>query len=166
MLRIRARVLALAAIPTTLLLPLGGRVFPQSARETIPPPQATPGRGPESPSPTPSAEAENQEALARIRQFLAGRENEPAERVFKNINLLRGKPAGRLPAMMSALTGLVGARCSSCHVAGDWASDDLVGKQTARRHFAMQSMLNERYFEGRNAITCWTCHRGHWKPAD
>jgi hypothetical protein len=121
-----------------------------------------------SPTPTPSAlsdaAAENQEYLARIKQFLAGREDEPAEKVFKNIELLRGKPAGRLPGMMSALTGLLGTRCSTCHVPGNFASDELAAKQTARRHFEMQHMLNEKYFAGRNAITCLTCHHGHLQP--
>jgi hypothetical protein len=118
------------------------------------------------PSPTAlsDAAAENQEALARIKEFLAGRENEPAEKVFKNIDLLRGKPAGRLPGMMSALTGLLGTRCSTCHVSGNFASDELAAKQTARRHFAMQAMLNRDYFAGRNAITCLTCHHGHLQP--
>jgi len=73
-------------------------------------------------------------------------------------------PAGRLPGMMSALTGLLGARCSTCHVAGNFASDELAAKQTARRHFAMQAMLNRDYFADRNAITCLTCHHGHLQP--
>ncbi|HMF07538.1 MAG TPA: photosynthetic reaction center cytochrome c subunit family protein, partial [Thermoanaerobaculia bacterium] len=69
-----------------------------------------------------------------------------------------------LPGMMSALTGLLGARCSTCHVAGNFASDELAAKQTARRHFAMQAMLNRDYFADRNAITCLTCHHGHLQP--
>src|SRR5262245_36213323 len=49
-----------------------------------------------------------QTALNEIKQRLVGRENEPAEKVFKNIEVLRGKNASRLPGMMAALTGLLG----------------------------------------------------------
>jgi photosynthetic reaction center cytochrome c subunit len=149
----------------TLLTAVGLNVYPAALGQdgSVPPPQLS-----ASPTPTPvalsDAAAENQEALERIKQFLAGRENEPAEKVFKNIELLRGKPAGRLPGMMSALTGLLGARCSTCHMPGNFASDELATKQTARRHFAMQAMLNRDYFADRNAITCLTCHHGHFQP--
>ena len=116
------------------------------------------------PSPAPDRAAENREALERVQEFLRGRENEPAEKVFKNIELLRGKPAGRLPGMMNALTGLLGASCSTCHVPDNFASDELATKKTARRHFEMQARLNREYFGGANAIICSTCHRGHLKP--
>jgi hypothetical protein len=109
---------------------------------------------------------EDREALERIQAFLAqgGKDKEPAEKVFKNIELLRGKPASRLPGMMTALTGLLSVRCAACHVEGNFASDDLAAKKTARRHFAMQKELNEKYFAGANAITCFTCHRGRRVP--
>lgn len=116
-------------------------------------------------NPAPSFPApEDRETLERIRGFLAGKEKEPAEKVFKNIELLRGKPASRLPGMMEALTGLLSVRCSACHVEGNFASDDLSAKKTARRHFAMQGELNDKYFGGGNAITCFTCHRGRRVP--
>jgi hypothetical protein len=111
-------------------------------------------------SPVPDAAARQKEALSRVRERIQGRENEPAEAVFKNIELLRGKPASRLPGMMSALTGLIGVTCSTCHNPDRWESDELTPKQTARRHFKMQADLNRDYFSGANAISCWTCHRG------
>jgi hypothetical protein len=107
---------------------------------------------------------EDAERLKRIQDFLSGKENEPAEKVFKNVEILRGKPASRLPGMMRALTGLLSMRCADCHVEGDFASDDLAAKKTARRHFAMQKELNEKTFGGANAITCFTCHRGRRVP--
>ena len=115
-------------------------------------------------SPAPDAAARQKEALSRVRERIQGRENEPAEAVFKNIELLRGKPASRLPGMMSALTGLIGVTCSTCHNPDRWESDELTPKQTARRHFKMQADLNRDYFGGANAISCWTCHRGARTP--
>ena len=155
----RLRLFAIAA----LLVAVGVKASASCQAASVSPPQ--PSASPISaPTALSDAAVENQQALARIKEFLAGRENEPAEKVFKNIELLRGKPAGRLPGMMSALTGLLGARCSTCHVAGNFASDELAAKQTARRHFAMQAMLNRDYFADRNAITCLTCHHGHLQP--
>ena len=66
--------------------------------------------------------------------------------------------------MMSALTGLIGVTCATCHVPDHWESDELTPKQTARRHFKMQAELNQEYFGGANAVSCWTCHRGARTP--
>ena len=130
-----------------------------------PSPQAAPA--PTAPATTPTindAAARQKELLDRIRERIKGRENEPAEAVFRNIELLRGKPASRLPGMMSALTGLLGVTCTTCHVPGRFESEELAGKRTARQHFKMQAALNQEYFAGANAVSCWTCHRGAPKP--
>lgn len=102
--------------------------------------------------------------LDEVRKMIAGHENEPAEKVFQNIDLLRGRPASRLPGMMSALTGLIGVECSFCHVEGKWESEEKPAKKIARQHFAMQAALNKDQFNGENKVTCWTCHRGKPKP--
>jgi hypothetical protein len=131
------------------------------------PPTQAPTAPATTPAPIPApidAAARQKELLNSIRERIKDRENEPAETVFKNIELLRGKPASRLPGMMSALTGLIGVPCSTCHVAGRWESDELAPKQTARRHFKMQADLNRDYFAGANAVSCWTCHRGARTP--
>src|SRR5689334_17437345 len=51
---------------------------------------------------------EGDDAIAEIKKRIAGREDELAENVFKNIEILKGKKASRLPGMMLALTGLIG----------------------------------------------------------
>jgi hypothetical protein len=110
------------------------------------------------------AQSENARNLAEIRKRIAGREKEPADQVFKNIELLKGRPAERLPGMMEALTGLVGVECTFCHNPDRWDSEEKPQKVAARRHFAMQAQLNKEQFGGENKITCWTCHRGQPKP--
>lgn len=134
--------------------------------EPTPSPAATPSAPASAPSPAaPSGlSADDREMLERIRTLVAGRETEPAEKVFKNIELLKGKPASRLPGMMTALTGLLGVGCTTCHVPGNFSSDERPAKKTARLHFAMQAALNREYFGGANAITCFTCHRGKRIP--
>lgn len=111
-----------------------------------------------------SAPEANAAALERVRRAVAGHETESAESVFTSIEILKGRPASRLPAMMEALTGLLGVDCVFCHVEGNFASEDKPAKRTARAHFAMISRLNKEDFGGANKVSCWTCHRGKPSP--
>lgn len=108
--------------------------------------------------------AERDAALAEIKKRIAGREDELAEKVFKNIEILKGKKASRLPGMMSALTGLLGVNCTYCHVKDKWDSEEKPAKQIARKMFRMIGGINDNYFEGQNKVSCWTCHRGNPHP--
>jgi photosynthetic reaction center cytochrome c subunit len=111
-----------------------------------------------------AARAEMQRALDEIKRQIGERGAEPAEKVFRHIEVLKGKPASRLPGMMGALTGLLGVRCSHCHIPEHWDSEQKHAKQVTREQFAMQADINSRYFGGKGTITCWTCHRGHPIP--
>ena len=148
-------------ILSTLLAALLSASVPAQA----PSPQAAPATIAPAATPTVNdAAARQKELLDHVRERIKGHETEPAEAVFKNIELLRGKPASRLPGMMAALTGLLGVTCATCHVPGRFESEELAPKRTARLHFKMQAALNQDYFGGANAISCWTCHRGAPKP--
>ncbi len=98
-------------------------------------------------------------------QIPTGKENLPAEQVFKSIEILKGKPASRLPGMMKALNGLLGVECTHCHLADAWEKEEPEAKQTARRMFKMIGNVSQNYFEGKNEVTCWTCHHGGPKPS-
>lgn len=104
-----------------------------------------------------------EEQLAEIKKRIEGKENDPAEKVFQNIEILKGKPASRLPGMMSALTGLLGVSCDYCHIPGHWEAEDKPPKQIARQHFKLIGQVNADYFKGENKVSCWTCHRGEPK---
>jgi len=108
--------------------------------------------------------AEIKKAIDGLKKDLAGHEEEPAEKFYRNIEILKGKKASRLPGMMSALTGLLGVDCSYCHVPNEWAREDKPTKQTARKMFRMMATINKDNFEGKNAVSCWTCHRGNPHP--
>jgi len=108
--------------------------------------------------------AERDEAIADIKKRIAGHEDDLAEKVFKNIEILKGKKASRLPGMMAALTGLLGVNCTYCHVKDKWDSEEKPTKQTARKMFRMIGGINDNYFEGQNKVSCWTCHRGNPHP--
>jgi hypothetical protein len=106
---------------------------------------------------------QNKQALEEVKKMIAGREDEPAETVFKNIEILKGKKASRLPGMMSALTGLLGVDCAHCHTPQEWEKET-PAKQTARKHFDMLRVVNTQLELQTNGVTCWTCHRGKPQP--
>ncbi|HUQ34681.1 MAG TPA: c-type cytochrome [Pyrinomonadaceae bacterium] len=108
--------------------------------------------------------AERDKAIAKIKERIAGRENDTAEQVFRNIEILKGKKASVLPGMMSALTGLLGVNCTYCHIQDQWDREDKPTKQIARKMFQMVKTINRDNFDGRNAVSCWTCHRGNPHP--
>ena len=116
--------------------------------------------------------ARRDSAAAMILRSIAGRENEPAESVFKNIKILKGIPAGRLVNIMNLGFGRsLGVSCGFCHVPGKWDLDDKEEKNTARLMFAMVQTINRDYMSkvpnDRGAapvVNCFTCHRGSAHP--
>lgn len=111
--------------------------------------------------------------LAELRKKIAGRENEPAEAVFKNIQLLKGVPAGRLLAVMQmGYSRSLGVNCTHCHVVDEWEKDDKATKQIARDMALMVRVINNEQLKNiknlgsaNPVINCTTCHRGQTKPA-
>jgi hypothetical protein len=99
-------------------------------------------------------------------QIPPGKENLPAEQVFHNIEILKGKPASRLPGMMKSLNRLLGVQCTYCHVAGAWEKEEPEPKRTTRHMFKMVGTISEKYFDGKDEVTCWPCHRGSPKPSN
>ena len=87
-----------------------------------------------------------------------------AEEVYKNIQVMKGIPAERLPVVMGFFTRWLGVNCVHCHVAGDFVSDAKPTKQTARKMWNMVVAINQDSFGGSGPVTCWTCHRGSLKP--
>jgi hypothetical protein len=88
----------------------------------------------------------------------------PAEQVYKNIQVLKGVPASRLPAVMLFFSKCLGTECTHCHVANEFEKDEKPAKQTARRMLNMVHKINGDNFPDTQLISCWTCHRGNVKP--
>ncbi|HXG68552.1 MAG TPA: c-type cytochrome [Blastocatellia bacterium] len=114
-----------------------------------------------------------EEALAELRKQIAGKENQPAEQVFKNIQMLKGVPAGRLLRVMEIGYGRsLGVDCTHCHSPGQWEKEDKTEKQIAREMSAMVRAINTdllKKIKGLKSetptVNCTTCHRGQVKPA-
>lgn len=112
-------------------------------------------------------------ALEELRKQLAGKENEPASKVFKNIQMLKEMPAGRLLRVMEMGYGKsLGVNCTHCHVAGAWEKEDKPAKQITREMAAMSATISNDLLKNiknlkseRPVVNCTTCHRGQVKPA-
>jgi hypothetical protein len=113
--------------------------------------------------------------VAQIMQQIAGRENEPAERVFKNIQVLKGISAAELVQKMDQDYGVaLSWNCTNCHrlaAQGNFASDTATDKRRAR---FMQQMTNDinavqlpkLYPKDTPHVDCVTCHRGYNEPPE
>jgi hypothetical protein len=111
--------------------------------------------------------------IAQIMSQIAGRENQPAEQVFKNIQVLKGITAAELVHKMDKEYATpLSWNCSNCHRLanqGNWASDTATDKKRAR---FMQQMTNDinlnqlpkLYPKDTPKVTCATCHRGYNEP--
>ena len=115
---------------------------------------------------TPSKDAN----VVALEKQIAGKEQQPAETVFTNIQMLKGMPAIRvLRVMEQAFVANLGVTCQHCHVDGNWASDDKAPKKIARGMWTLRAKTQDdvRAATGNAAavVTCYTCHKGQAKPA-
>jgi len=128
-----------------------------------------------SPTPTPivATEFNQADALARLREQIKGKEKEPAEKVFKNIQSMKGVPAARLLAVMEfGYARSLGVTCTHCHTPEKWETEEKNTKQIAREMAAMVGKLNGELLKNiKNlksatpTVNCTTCHRGQIVPA-
>ena len=118
-------------------------------------------------------QATNDRIAKQVLDAIAGHENEPAEQVFKNIQSLKGMPAGRLVRVMNmGYSRALGVACMHCHVEGDFSSDDKRPKRAAREMMGLNKAVNEQLrglknLEGKaeeKFVNCSTCHRGQVDP--
>jgi len=111
--------------------------------------------------------------LADLMKQIAGKEDQPAEQVFKNIQMFKGMPAARLLRVMElGYARSLGVNCTHCHVVDQWDKDEKPPKPIAREMAKMVQTINNdllkniKNLKGPNPIVnCTTCHRGQTKPA-
>jgi photosynthetic reaction center cytochrome c subunit len=91
-----------------------------------------------------------------------------SEQAFKNVQVLRGIPVDEFMGTMGLFAAALSADCSECHTGAGtedpkW-DDDTPKKRTARRMIQMVTAINRDNFNGRQVVTCFTCHRGSRSP--
>lgn len=91
-----------------------------------------------------------------------------AEKVFKNVQVLKGISADEFLETMGVFSAALGISCEDCHKADDSKWENLAVdnpiKRRARGMVAMMTAINKGYFAGRQVVTCYTCHRGNEEP--
>ena len=99
----------------------------------------------------------------------AGPPQPPAEKVFKNIQVLKGVPVDEFLGSMGFISNALAVNCTYCHLGeggGGWDeyAKDNPKKIMARTMMVMVNTINKTHFGGRQAITCFSCHRGADRP--
>lgn len=86
----------------------------------------------------------------------------PAEKVFKNIQALKGVPANQIPTLMESYNRALGVNCEYCHVAGALEKADKAPHKLAVRDIQMVRDINQRY---KMQVECMNCHQGKATPS-
>ena len=90
-----------------------------------------------------------------------------------NVKVLTGLTAQQFQEEMNFIVQGLGVTCGTCHVRGNFASEDKPEKQTARKMLEMVKTINQSTFpdykpkDGESLlvkVTCYTCHRRETKP--
>jgi Photosynthetic reaction centre cytochrome C subunit len=87
---------------------------------------------------------DQQQKLGDLMKQIAGKENLPAEQVFKNIQMFKSVPAARLLRIMElGYSRSIGVNCEHCHVVDQWDKDDKPTKPIAREMAKMAQTIND-----------------------
>ena len=92
-----------------------------------------------------------------------GRPGGRAPQPPKNLKVLKIEPQ-EIGRVMQTYTVGLGVRCDFCHIKGDFASDDNPKKIVARMMITMAQDINGKFPDGKEHVTCYTCHRGEQEP--
>jgi hypothetical protein len=110
-------------------------------------------------------------ALAASLMFAAAvvsaQDTRPAETVYKNVKVMKGVPANQIIQGMHLIKAALGVDCTHCHIEMEWDREDVQPmKDKARAMYVMMTEINRANFEGKQVVTCFTCHKGHAIPED
>ncbi len=126
------------------------------------------------PAARPKPKFDEAKALADLHKEIAGKENEPAGKVFMDIDLMAGVTAGQLLTIMeTGYSRPLGVTCTHCHIPGEWQSNEKKEKEAARGMIQMTAKINNELLpkvkgldtDHRPEVNCTTCHRGQVRPA-
>ena len=82
----------------------------------------------------------------------------------KNVKILTGMSRPEVQRVMNEMRAGLGVHCHYCHVGQDPAVDGTPQKERARDMMRMVIDLNQKYFGGKEVVTCFTCHNGSPHP--
>ncbi len=79
----------------------------------------------------------------------------------KNLKILKDENIGQV---MQGFRAALGVQCTYCHIQGNFASDENPKKDIARHMITMAQEINAKFPDGKEHVTCYTCHRGAVMP--
>lgn len=83
----------------------------------------------------------------------------------KNLKILTPENYRPLMDVFVASLGLQSqGGCTFCHVQGNMSSDENPHKDMARMMLTMTREINAKFPDGKQHVTCYTCHRGAPEP--
>jgi hypothetical protein len=88
-----------------------------------------------------------------------------AEEVYVNIKSFKGHPAVDLIPAMEFMAASMQWECKDCHDPADY-SKETHNIETTRKMIDLQREINTKWFDGRQEVTCMTCHRGEEHPTN
>ena len=99
----------------------------------------------------------------------AGQDPQLSDNVFKNVQVLKGIPVDEFMDTMGMFASSLGYDCTSCHASGISSNRELFAVATpaiqkARTMVVMMNTINRTNFGGEPRVSCFTCHRGHYRP--
>jgi outer membrane lipoprotein-sorting protein len=99
----------------------------------------------------------------------SGQKPKMSEEVFKNVQVLKGIPVDEFMDTMGMFAASLGYDCASCHDQEISANREAFAITTpsiqrARQMILMMNGLNRANFGGEQRVSCFTCHRGSYKP--
>jgi photosynthetic reaction center cytochrome c subunit len=108
-------------------------------------------------------------AVLAVVQNLPAQRPPMSEEVFKNVQVMKGIAVDEFMNTMGVFSAALGMSCEDCHASNDskwenYALDTSPKKRMARRMVQMVTAINKDNFDGRQMVTCWTCHRGSDHP--
>ncbi len=108
-------------------------------------------------------------AASTAGQSGSGQKPKMSEEVFKNVQVLKGIPVDEFMDTMGMFAASLGYDCASCHDQEISSNREAFAVTTpsiqrARQMILMMNTLNRANFGGEQRVTCFTCHRGSYKP--
>ncbi|MCU0340458.1 MAG: c-type cytochrome [Spirosomaceae bacterium] len=118
--------------------------------------------------------ADRAKFVKQIKEAIAGKEKLPAEQVFKNIKIFKGRPAEQLLGIMeNGWSKSLGVSCGHCHNTNDFASEEKGDHAIAGQMVTMVGKINDELLatmpayatkDRKPRLGCSTCHRGEAHP--
>ena len=88
---------------------------------------------------------------------------QPAEKVFKDVRILKGMDARNFAYIMGWFERELGVECKHCHDEKDYSADT-PKKKRAREMLEMTGYIGSGYYKNDSPVTCGTCHQGKAEP--